>query len=397
MDGCSLSRGLSCSLLGHLPWNSCQPSSLWLDIALVRLAPPAPQSLDHCITDPCRCCCRGRSYPEAMSGVSFAAHSPSLQRCFYFPNKTCLRQWLARPVLKQGSLLATRQNHESQHRRHRTQFIARTAHNQGATLPGLVCLGSLGLVTLSVATSCQLRWVPGLKPPVEGMVSSPDLMKPKKARVAAAQSIFASTPPGETLQLARRTSSTSTVIGFLRLYVLPCSALNLCTPRTTCPSFAIALMPGSPRPASTCICLTAAKYVFILLCLKPSPARNATNWQRPLSDAGRGVLPYLSQNFKYLRRATPYMRSVVGAIPFRKSSSTVSSNPDFCLPAAPELPPATPPRPVLLASAPSVDAGRMHDLACVWTTGPLPRCLHPSHVQPTSGWLTWPPRKTGTS
>ena len=79
----------------------------------------------------------------AMSGVSFAAHSPSLQRCFYFPNKACLHQWLARPVLKQGSLLATRQSHESQYRRHRTQFIARTAHNQVATLPGLVCLGSL--------------------------------------------------------------------------------------------------------------------------------------------------------------------------------------------------------------------------------------------------------------
>ena len=63
-----------------------------------------------------------------------------------------------------------------------------------------------------------------LKLPVEGMVCSPDLIKPKKPRVAAAQSIFASIPPSEAPQLVLRTSITSTVIGFLHLCFFPCSA-----------------------------------------------------------------------------------------------------------------------------------------------------------------------------
>ena len=170
--------------------------------------------------------------------------------------------------------------------------------------------------TLSVATSCQPRWTPGLNPPPSTGPSAP--LTSESQRSLGWPPPTASSHPS---LLASRSSWSSA----LPVPGLPVPLLHpLLSPQSQHTPHDLPQLCHctQARVAQSSLHLQLPHSCQECLYVSPSPARNATNWHRPLSDTGRGGLPYLSQNRQYLRLATAYMRSVAGAIPFRKSFST---------------------------------------------------------------------------
>lgn len=142
----------------------------------------------------------------------------------------------------------------------------------------------------STATSLKFKWAPTSYASAEGIISSPEHIKPKKHRAAAAQSIR----PSNSLYLLVHTSLSLTkwkgVMGRCVILRGPLDCM-------ACSSLAMLLMWGSPNPSAMWRCLIAARYDFIVLWHKEwIMAREDTNW---FSEAGRGRKPFSLQNWRY--------------------------------------------------------------------------------------------------
>ena len=188
--------------------------------------------------------------------------------------------------------------------------IAATGHKWSLVRPKKICnpylKGSVfealmhtliivrGWLGLYMAISARVKWYVGSQSWADGEVISPDLRKPKKHVVQAAQSMMLSKPCRDFSHTCCSLDNIVGVIGNLGLnWFADPSLLEHSLFPTTCCNVAISPTLGSPRLKDSCKCHTPH---FIVPLHSPSAARATTKCRRTASESGTALIEKMQDN-----------------------------------------------------------------------------------------------------